>query len=431
MNVIGDDHLRDWKKELKSRGLADSTIEVIWNHLSSIFKAAATQKRIARNPCREADDDVRPEGPGETKARAWTPEEAHGIREAMPRRYQIVPDLGMHSGQRQAEAFGFSPDDVDRDRMVIHLRRQLLWENGTKPYFKLPKGNKERTVSLSSGLLIKIDAHEAEFPAVTVTLPWKGPGNGGRKTATVRLLATTAFENRINPSSYNNHIMKPALVAVGLIAPREEGTTWGWEDSREKMHHRWRHTYASVQLAAGEDPVSLSHWMGHASPDITLKVYAHFMPDRGMRGRTAVDNWLEAATVLRPTTELAAVEPLAFEEFAPLTLPVAAQSMELLVQGACFGSTWVVCARMPPAVPLLGEIRTEPSAEPDRALAAGLAWLTHHCERLGLAVVCAENLSGQYPVSVRSYQVLGRVTVAVASGMRELPPKPPENSLAA
>src|SRR5690606_8007700 len=123
------------------------------------------------------------------------------------------------------------------------------------------------------------------FPAVPVTLPWKGPGNSNRPEATVRLLATTGPGNRIHPSTFNKATMKPALAEAGLIAPRKEGTSWGWEPSREMMHHRWRHTYASIQLGAGEDVISVSHWMGHASPDITLKIYAHFMPDRGMRGR--------------------------------------------------------------------------------------------------------------------------------------------------
>jgi integrase len=290
MGVIGDAHLITWKAEVRARGLQDSTIEVIWNHLSSIFKSAVG-KRIPRNPCREAGSAVRPSSPGETKARAWEAGEVHAIRAGLPGHYQIIPDLGVGAGHRQGEAFGFSPDDVDEDRMVIHMRRQLLWENSSRPYFKLPKGKKERDVPLSPGLLAAIRAHEEKYPPVTVTLPWQGPGNGRSKTATVRLLATTWHGNRINPSVYNQKNMKPALAAAGLIAPRSEE---GWEPSREKMHHRFRHTYASVQLAAGEDVVSVSHWMGHASPEVTLKIYAHFMPDRGHRGRSAVDAWLGA-----------------------------------------------------------------------------------------------------------------------------------------
>src|ERR1044072_2379882 len=52
--VIGYDHLRAWKKELKSRGLADSTMELIWINLGSIFQSALG-KRLPKNPCRVAE----------------------------------------------------------------------------------------------------------------------------------------------------------------------------------------------------------------------------------------------------------------------------------------------------------------------------------------------------------------------------------------
>lgn len=289
LGSIGDDQLGAWVGELEARGLEPYTVVVIWNHLSSIFKSAVG-KRISKNPCREADSDVRPAGPGETKARAWLATEALAIRAALPERYQIIPDLGVLAGLRQAETFGFSADDVDEDRMLIHLRRQLLWENSVRPYFKLPKGRKERDIPLSPRMLQAIRDHEEKFPPVAVTLPWHGPGNGGRSEVTVRLLATSWFKKRIHPSTYNQRSMKPALMAAGLIAPKDENGRWA--PSRELMHHRFRHTYASVQLGAGEDVVSVSHWMGHASPLVTMKIYAHFMPDNGKRGRTAVDAWL-------------------------------------------------------------------------------------------------------------------------------------------
>lgn len=292
MNIIDEDHLIDWKRELKSRGLQDTTITVIWNHLSSIFKAAVG-KRLAKNPCKVVDKGVRPTAGKGSKARAWTRTEARSIRAAMPERYQVIADLGMHGGLRQGETFAFSPDDIDRELMVLRVRRQLLWEDGKRAFFKLPKGDKEREVPLSPGLLQLLDTYAKGFAPTRMTLPWEGPGNGGRAKATVRLLVVTWHGNRLNPADYNNRIVKPALAKAGLIAERKDGARWGWEASREMMHHRWRHTYASVQLGAGEDVISVSHWMGHASPDITLKIYAHFMPDRGMRGRTAVDRWLE------------------------------------------------------------------------------------------------------------------------------------------
>ncbi|MEU0942532.1 site-specific integrase [Streptomyces canus] len=420
MYVIGDDHLIEWKRELKSRGLADTTIEVIWNHLSSVFKSAVG-KRIAKNPCRAAEKGVRPASGGETKARAWTKEEARAIREAMLPLYRIIADLGTRAGQRQAEAFGFSPDDIDRDQMVLHLRRQLLWENSTRPYFKLPKGNKERDVPLSPGLLKLLDEYGEEFPAVTVTLPWQGPGNSNKPTATVRLLATTSRGNRIHPGDFNGRMMKPALAAVGLIAPSEEGARWGWEASREMMHHRWRHTYASVQLGAGEDVISVSHWMGHASPDITLKTYAHFMPDRGLRGRTAVDTWLETDARPRPmATDLWAVDPLGFTESAALTIPAdrVQEPVEVYVQGYRYaGGPWTVGLVLDAGGPVLGEIRTQPGEDADRALASALAWAREYGVLEGLAVKRAENLNDQVADSLRSVQALGRFLLVPREGV--------------
>jgi hypothetical protein len=47
-----------------------------------------------------------------------------------------------------------------------------------------------------------------------------------------------------------------------------------------------------VQLEAGESVVSLSKWLGHSTPKVTLDHYAHFMPGAGRRGLAAMDAWL-------------------------------------------------------------------------------------------------------------------------------------------
>jgi len=287
--LIDVEHLRAWVAALRRSGrVSESTIEIIWIHLTTIL-GSAVGKRILRNPCLGMGAD-RPTRSFDTKARAWTPQEVKDIRAGLGEWYKVVVDLGVSAGLRQGEAFGISPDDVDEDRMLLHVRRQLQWDPG-KPYMKLPKNDHERDVPLSPGLLKAIRAHEDAHGSVDIELPWKGPGNDRRPTIKTRLLIATWFSNPVNASRFNKTNWKPALVAAGLLDPKaDEGD--GWEPSRELMFHRCRHTYASVQLHAGEDVVSVSKWMGHASPEITLKTYAHFMPDLGLRGRTAVDEWL-------------------------------------------------------------------------------------------------------------------------------------------
>jgi integrase len=41
--------------------------------------------------------------------------------------------------------------------------------------------------------------------------------------------------------------------------------------------HKLRHTFASVQVACGQDPVSVMQQLGHTDPRFTLKIYTHMM----------------------------------------------------------------------------------------------------------------------------------------------------------
>jgi hypothetical protein len=201
MYVIDDDHLVEWRAELKSRGLADSTVEVIWNHLSSVFKSAVG-KRIAKNPCREADKGVRPTGPGETKARAWT--KRRGARD--PGGLPALPDhrRPRHAGRPTAgEAFGFSPDDVDRDRWSCTCGASCCGRTARGRTSSCPRGRRSGSPAVARAP--QADRRvQREFPPVTVTLPWQGPGNNGRPTATVRLLRRPPWATGIHPGTFNS-----------------------------------------------------------------------------------------------------------------------------------------------------------------------------------------------------------------------------------
>ncbi|MEV8547193.1 hypothetical protein [Streptomyces sp. NPDC051572] len=139
-------------------------------------------------------------------------------------------------------------------------------------------------------------------------MPWRNPEpptnaleTKQRKPITVQLVHTTSHGNRIYYRTWNDKSWKPALAGAGLIQAAGEKVRRGdgrirrspiYAAPREDMFHVLRHTYASVQLEAGESVVSLSVWLGHASPKITLDHYAHFMPGAGRRGLAAMDSWL-------------------------------------------------------------------------------------------------------------------------------------------
>ncbi|MFE2430688.1 integrase [Streptomyces sp. NPDC059373] len=297
--------LRAWKAQLLTR-VEESTAEVIWIHLSTILGAAVDDDRLLKNPCK-AHRTVKPPRRTKKKAKAWERSTVDAVRAGLQERYRITVDLGVGLGLRQGEAFGLGEDDFDFAAGVVHVRRQLRWDIKGRPYFCLPKGGKTRDVPLSPNLALRVRQHFRRFPPVACTLPWRNPEPPTtglearqRKPITVPLVLSTSQSNRIYYITWNKLSWKRALVTAGVIKVVGEKvqrhgervrTVPVFELSRQDMFHVLPHTYASVQLEAGESIVSLSEWLGHSSPNITLDHYAHFMPQAGQQGLSAMDTW--------------------------------------------------------------------------------------------------------------------------------------------
>ncbi|MFF7081234.1 tyrosine-type recombinase/integrase [Streptomyces lavendulae] len=257
--------------------------------LSNVFETAIDDKRLVRNPMRAKS--VRwPKAP-EDQREAWPLETAQRVRDVINQRYRIAVVVALGCGLRQGEVFGLSPADVDFERGLIRIRRQVQLLYG-RLYFTLPKGGKTRVVDMPPSAAGELRAHFLRHPAVEVELPWGGPEADREKRSFPLVLATT-YGNAIRANIFNDEVWKPALAKAGVIPVREKGQRW--KASRKDGFHVLRHTYASVILEAGESVVTLARWLGHSSPTITLDHYAHFMPEAGGKGRAAVDALLGVA----------------------------------------------------------------------------------------------------------------------------------------
>ncbi|MFI0721885.1 tyrosine-type recombinase/integrase [Streptomyces sp. NPDC021224] len=315
--------LRSFKASLLSRVEA-STAEIIWIHLTTVLNAAVDDKRLLTSPAATSRTVKRPKAV-KSKAPAWTRSRVDAVRRGLQERYRFAVDIGVGLGLRQGEAFGLAEEDFDFEAGVVHVRRQLRWDSRGRPYFCLPKGGKVRDVPLHRFLAQRAHAHFRRFPPVECTLPWRNPEEPTtpleerqRKPITVRLVLSTSRDLRINYKTWNERSWKPALVAAGVIRTvGKKVETHGarirrhpeFERSRRDMFHVLRHTYASVQLEAGESIVSVSAWLGHSSPTITLDHYAHFMPGAGKRGLASMDSWFATgATPEVPEKSLAHLE---------------------------------------------------------------------------------------------------------------------------
>lgn len=291
--------LRPWLKDLESV-ISPGTAGAVWGYLSNIFEYAIEDEKITKNPCKAKS--IKAPKPPEQKARAWTRERVLAVQAGLPDFYRLLVDLGVAAGLRQGEALGLAVEDIDEEAGVLHVRRQVKRVAG-KLVFALPKNDKTRTVPMPDHLARRIQEHVRAHPPKEVTLPWGDPRPPATKLEereraprTHRLLVTNAGGDAVRAWSFNQHYWKPALSAAGVIPPpppRSKVTrNIAWGATREHGFHCLRHTFASVQLDARESVVSVSKWLGHADPSITLRVYAHFMPEADGRGRRAMDAWL-------------------------------------------------------------------------------------------------------------------------------------------
>ncbi|MFE7609220.1 tyrosine-type recombinase/integrase [Streptomyces celluloflavus] len=296
LSSIAAPALRGWLTGLEEN-LAPGTIRAIWGHLSVILQAAVDDGRLSKHPLK-ANRSAKPPAKPEQKARAWSRAQVMSVRNGLLERNRLAVDLATGLGLRQGEVFGLSPEDVDEVNGVVHVHRQICMING-KLFYAPPKGGKTRTVEAAPSVLAVIRRHQQRWPSREISLPWKSPDEpqNDRQRAewaprTHQLLLTTQQRRAWNRDTWNNRIWKPALASAGLIVEtdRSNGAS-RWSPSRELGFHALRHTYASVQLEAGESIVSLARWLGHHDPAFTLRTYTHFMPEAGSKGRAAMDAW--------------------------------------------------------------------------------------------------------------------------------------------
>ena len=92
----------------------------------------------------------------------------------------------------------------------------------------------------------------------------------GREMRTLRIASPfSRDEDLVFCSATGRTIGHRNLTARGLAKAADTARL------RAVTFHALRHTFASILIAQGHDPVFLSRQLGYANASITLKVYAH------------------------------------------------------------------------------------------------------------------------------------------------------------
>ena len=160
--------------------------------------------------------------------------------------------VALYTGLRRGEQLALRWANVDLDRARLHVV-EALEQTNDDIRVKTPKtAAGRRTISLPDIVVTTLRAHRREQLELSLAL--------GRGRPPDDALVFPAIDgSHQNPRAWSRRWVR-TVARLGLPAVH-------W--------HALRHTHASMLIAAGIDVVTVSRRLGHAKPDVTLRVYSH------------------------------------------------------------------------------------------------------------------------------------------------------------
>ena len=254
---------------LGADGLSPRTIR----HVHTVFRRALADAvawgALSANPA----DRVR--APRVPRAPRTVPTEAEAgalLEAAAGHRLFALWTFIALTGCRKGEALALEWRDIDWQAQRVTIRRSLAGE-GTKRRFEAPKPGRLHQVDLSEELLARLRDHRQRVR-----------DEMGEQRALPPLVFPTLHKGGWQSPSYIQRAFKE-IVSVAGLPP-----TTRIHDLRHAMATRW--------LASGVPVAVVAERLGHASPDVTMRIYAHAVP--GMQAAVVAE---QDARVLQRRTE--------------------------------------------------------------------------------------------------------------------------------
>jgi integrase len=246
--------LQDFLDEKANAGLSYSVVAHLRWDLNQIFRMAAAEGFVARNPAESLFVPSKCPRPDRV---VMTMEEVNSLFSALADREQLIAKLAVIAGLRSGEIFGLSWGRLDSKCADI---RQRVYRGD----IDTPKTvNSVRKAALSDGLICAIDRWKAKAPDCSADA-WVFPS-----------------ENLATPLSKDNcwrRAFMPKLKPVGLDCANFQVM---------------RRTHSTLMSDLDVDPKDRAEQMGH-TVDVNINVYTRSSLDR----RRSAVNALEASVVM-------------------------------------------------------------------------------------------------------------------------------------
>ena len=252
-----------WHTILRNAGLTARTIGHAHRVLGKALRDAEKDSLVTKNVCRVQS------APKVAAAEAPVVEDVPAFIKAIraSERFYVPAMIALFAGMRISEVLALRWNRVDLDAGIIQVREALEQTVAHGVRFKAPKSKAgKRDITLPD---ILIDVLR-EFRKATLELRMQ---LGAGRLPDDALLFSDVEGNPLSPNRMSSRFGEFAD-ALGMP---------------EITFHSLRHTHASHLIAGGVDIVTISKRLGHAKPDITLKVYAHRFKDSDGKAAAAIN----------------------------------------------------------------------------------------------------------------------------------------------
>lgn len=226
-----------WQTELLSKKLSNTYMYNINLYLKAIFRYAVDYMNLPQNPCKKSIGSLKTK-----KLDFWTPDEYKSFSDACRdnKEYFIIFEILYYTGMREGELLALTPNDIDFQNQTIFINKTYCRITG-KDIINPPKTeHSERIIKMPEFL-------SSEIQEYLHTLP--------KLDSTQRI-----FQKR--PQYLRRFLINRAQKANVKII----------------RIHDIRHSHASLLIDLGANPVLVAERLGHESPNITMKTYAHLFP---------------------------------------------------------------------------------------------------------------------------------------------------------
>jgi integrase len=245
VSELSTEHILTLIETMRQQGLSGWTVRGVLTPLGRILNYGIRRGHLPTNPIKLLERSERPQVVP-TQKRILNREEIQAFLQAATPKYRPLLATACFTGLRLGELLGLIWADIDTDRGFIHVQRQLDRTGVHKPP-KTPKAIRE--VVLMPSLAQLLEKHRSTSPHAADSDP--------------------VFASSVGtPLAYRN------VERRGVDLAAEAAGLNGYGKPKLQLHSL-RHTFASILIAEGLDVVSVSRQLGHATPGITLNVYAH------------------------------------------------------------------------------------------------------------------------------------------------------------